>query len=154
MLRVENLEMESSESYQSTTEFNEVSTASDSNVLPESFTTTMLLSKVSEALTETYTDPSTPTEWTTSSRNVSISDLKFSVVDYSVFGIMLAASGEINYSNEFLEIVQRQKSICSFDWSLFRVYCETETEQHHRISVGRKANEFLPYRCVINCESH
>lgn len=88
--------MESSQSFpSSTTEFSEVTTTTETNISPDLFSSTTLLSKITEALTETSTDLSTSTEWTTP--KASISDLKFSVVDYSVFGIMLAMSGKIYY---------------------------------------------------------
>lgn len=76
----------------STTDISEVSTVSESMEL---LSTSTLLSTISELMTETS---DTITEQSPSG-SVSISDLRFSVVDYIVFGIMLAMSGEINYLN-------------------------------------------------------
>lgn len=76
----------------STTDMSEVSTASESMEL---FSTSTLLSTISELMTEAS---DTITEQSPKG-SVSISDLRFSVVDYIVFGIMLAMSGEINYLN-------------------------------------------------------
>lgn len=70
----------------------EVSTASESMEL---LSTSTLLSTISELMTEAS---DTITEQSPSG-SVSISDQRFSVVDYIVFGIMLAMSGEINYLN-------------------------------------------------------
>lgn len=76
----------------STTDISEVSTVSESMEL---LSTSTLLSTISELMTEAS---DTITEQSPSG-SVSISDLRFSVVDYIVFGIMLAMSGEINYLN-------------------------------------------------------
>lgn len=86
--------MDETESYQmSTTEFSEVVEVTESGWSPEIVATSTILSQITETMAEATTDIFSSSERSMSSATLQ-SDLKFSNVDYIVFGIMLAMSGE------------------------------------------------------------
>lgn len=93
------VKMEKTESYQtSTQDFSEIPSITELSVSPESISATTLLSKFTEFLIESSTDSSSSQKPSTS-HSIFQSDLRFSTVDYVVFGIMLAMSGETLYLN-------------------------------------------------------
>lgn len=80
--------MDATDSYQSsTTDFADSSTFTEASDSPEA---TTLVSRITESLMDSTTD------FIPTGGSIFQSELRFSVVDYSVFGIMLAMSGEIN----------------------------------------------------------
>lgn len=86
--------MADTESYQSTTTV--AGETSSTTISPEATTASTLLSLITEMVTDAVVEPSDQPISSETPKSVSLADLRFSTVDYCVFGVMLAMSGEIH----------------------------------------------------------
>lgn len=146
---MENLSIE--DELTTTTETISMSTTDQDDSLSSSTTFTPILTKLTEIMSETNFEFDTTETSPTLQPSMTSS---FNTIDYAVFGIMLAMSGEEEKISEFLlgnSSKFQQFSFsettysCSPDWHLLWLHFKAKAEQHEGVFTRRKANELCSY---------
>lgn len=133
--------MDATESYPSTTVGSEVLTYSES---VESDSTTTILSQISETITEATADMFTTTMTSLSDSNSNQSDLRFTAVDYSVFGVMLAMSGEDNSRPSKPKVLDTKRLFSALIGVYFGFFSKKKQNNTTEYILGGKEMNFFP----------